>query len=211
MRLVSAKQLVERQDGVWKVKYSNIKVGGLAFLCSAFDPYNLGVRVGECNNMTDIDELLQNLSTLSEDELEAQLGARAQTIGEEATRGGAESASIDSIDPNAPVPRGLMDDALVAGQRLFNWISPAAYKLLCTPMGEGSSDQTMQELVQLLDQDLEKNLAKAAGMLAPFLTANLGLAPAIAALVSTLIIKRVSKEVSKFTCDAWQKTLPATE
>jgi hypothetical protein len=69
----------------------------------------------------------------------------------------------------------------------------------------------MQELVKLLDQDLEKNVAKAAGMLAPFLTANLGLAPAIAALVSTLIIKRVSKGFAKFTCDAWQKTLPSSD
>lgn len=160
--------------------------------------------------MANVDELLQNLSTLSEDELEAQLGMRAQTIGEEATRGVADSAAIDSIDPNAPVPRGLVDDALAAGQRMFNWISPAAYKLLCTPMGDGSTDGTMQELVKLLDQDLEKNLAKAAGMLAPFLTANLGLAPAIAALVSTLIIKRVSKGVAKFTCDAWEKTLSSS-
>lgn len=159
--------------------------------------------------MTEIDQLLQDLSELPEDELEAQLGARAQTIGEEATQGVVESASIESIDPNAPVPRGLVDDAMAAGQRLFNWISPAAYQLLCTPLGGDGSDETMQELVKLLDQDLEKNLAKAAGMLAPFLTANLGLAPAIAALVSTLIIKRVSKGVSKFTCDAWLKTLPA--
>jgi hypothetical protein len=161
------------------------------------------------NTMANIDELLQDLSALPEDELEAQLGIRAQTIGEEAARGVAESASIESIDPNAPVPRGLVDDALATGQRLFNWINPAAYRLLCTPLGGEGSDETMRQLVNLLDEDLEKNMAKAAGMLAPFLTANLGLAPAVAALVSTLIIKRVAKGASKFACDSWQKTLPA--
>jgi hypothetical protein len=158
--------------------------------------------------MANIDELLQDLSTLPEDELEAQLGLRAQTIGEEATRGSAESASIESIDPNAPVPRGIVDDALATGQRLFNWINPAAYKLLCTPLGGEGADETMQQLVKLLDEDLEKNVAKAAGMLAPLLSANLGLAPAVAALVSTLIIKRVAKGTSKFACDSWQKMLP---
>lgn len=161
--------------------------------------------------MANIDDVLQDLSALPEDELEAQLGIRAQTIGEETTRGAVEAASIESIDPNAPVPRGLVDDALATGQRLFNWISPAAYKLLCTPMGGDSSDETMQQLVKLLDEDLETNIAKAAGMLAPFLTANLGLAPAVAALVSTLIIKRVAKGTSKFACESWQKILPASD
>ncbi|WNZ24932.1 hypothetical protein HJG54_20140 [Leptolyngbya sp. NK1-12] len=161
--------------------------------------------------MTNIDDLLQELSTLPEDELEAQLGLRAQTIGEEATRGAAEAAAITSIDPNTAVPRGIVDDALAAGQRLFDWINPAAYKMLCTPLGSDGSDETMQQLVKLLDEDLEKNIAKAAGMLAPFLTANLGLAPAVAALVSTLIIKRVAKGASKFACESWQKTLPAAD
>jgi hypothetical protein len=132
-----------------------------------------------------------------------------QDVGHEGA--GADPASLDSIDVGVATRAPIDPKFLNAGRRLFNWINPAAYKLLCTPLGGEGSDETMQELVKLLDQDLEKNVAKAAGMLAPFLTANLGLAPAIAALVSTLIIKRVSKEVSKFTCDAWQKTLASSD
>ncbi len=165
----------------------------------------------ESNFMAEIDELLQNLSTLNEDELEARLGIRAQTIGDDLARGEARAASVDSLDVETAVPRGLLDDALATGQRLFNWINPAAYKLLCTPLGGEGADETMQQLVKLLDEDLEKNVAKAAGMLTPFLTANLGLAPAVAALVSTLIIKRASKGVAKFTCEAWQKNLQSSD
>lgn len=166
--------------------------------------------------MAEVEALVESLWELDDDELEAQIGSRAQAIGDDvAGRGakgaGADPASLDSIDVGVATRAPIDQNFLNAGRRLFNWISPAAYKLLCTPLGGEGSDETMQELVKLLDQDLEKNVAKAAGMLAPFLTANLGLAPAIAALVSTLIIKRVSKEVSKFTCDAWQKTLASSD
>jgi hypothetical protein len=158
--------------------------------------------------MADPSELLQNLADLEEEELEAQLGKSAQNIGEAVARGETKKASTASTALDIAVERGPVGDALKdAGQRMFDWISPAAYKLLCTPLGGEGADETMKELVKLLDEDLGKNVVKAAGMLTPFLTANLGLAPAIAALVSTLIIKRVSKGVAKFTCDAWQKSL----
>lgn len=94
--------------------------------------------------MADINEILQNLSELDEDELAAQLGMRAQTIGKNLQTGDTRSASIDSLEVAQAVPRGLMDDALASGQRIFNWISPAAYNLLCTPLGGGSADETMK-------------------------------------------------------------------
>ena len=161
--------------------------------------------------MPDVSDLLQALSDLNEEELEARLGMRAQIIGEDLKRGDTRSASVDSLEIDTAVPRGVLDDALAAGQRLFNWISPAAYNLLCTPLGGDSADETMKELVKLLDEDLEKNIAKAAGMLAPFLVSSLGLAPAIAAVVATLIIKRTSKQGGKFICDNWKNTLPTSE
>lgn len=158
--------------------------------------------------MTNTNELLQNLADLKEEDLEAQLGKSAQNIGEAVARGETRRASNASTDLAVAVEKGPVGDALKdVGQRMFNWISPAAYKLLCTPMGGEGADETMKELEKLLDEDLEKNVVKAAGMLTPFLTANLGLAPAVAALVSTLIIKRVSKGVAKFTCDAWKGSL----
>lgn len=161
--------------------------------------------------MADVGESLQNLANLEEDELEAQLGMSAQNIGEAVARGESRKASAASTDLDIALQRGPTWDALKStGQQMFNWISPTAYKLLCTPLGGEGSDETMQQLVKLLDEDLTKNAAKAAGMLAPFLTANLGLAPAIAALVSTLIIKRVSQGAAKFTCDAWQKSLESS-
>ncbi len=166
--------------------------------------------------MAEVEALMESLWELDDDVLEAQLGSHLQAIGDEvAGRGvrgaGADPASLDSIEVDVATRAPIDPKFLNAGRSLFNWINPAAYKLLCTPLGGEGSDETMQELVKLLDQDLEKNVAKAAGMLAPFLTANLGLAPAIAALVSTLIIKRVSKGFAKFTCDAWQKTLPSSD
>ncbi|MBD2186112.1 hypothetical protein H6S82_05145 [Planktothrix sp. FACHB-1355] len=161
--------------------------------------------------MPDVSELLQALSDLNEEELEARLGMRAQTIGEDLKKGDTRSASVDSLEIDTAVPRGALDDALAAGQRLFNWISPAAYNLLCTPLGGDTADETMKELVKLLDEDLEKNIAKAAGMLAPFLVSSLGLAPAIAAVVATLIIKRTSKQGGKLICDRWKNTLPTTD
>ena len=166
--------------------------------------------------MAEVEALVASLWKLDDEALEAQLGSQVQAIEDEvagrgARRAGADPASLDSIKVDVATRAPIDPKYLNAGRRLFNWISPAAYKLLCTPLGGEGSDETMQELVKLLDQDLEKNVAKAAGMLAPFLTANLGLAPAIAALVSTLIIKRLSKEFSKFTCDAWQKTLQSSD
>ena len=166
--------------------------------------------------MAEVEALVASLWKLDDEALEAQLGSQVQAIEDEvagrgARRAGADPASLDSIKVDVATRAPIDPKYLNAGRRLFNWISPAAYKLLCTPWGGEGSDETMQELVKLLDQDLDKNVAKAAGMLAPFLTANLGLAPAIAALVSTLIIKRVSKEVSKFTCDAWQEILPSSD
>jgi hypothetical protein len=168
--------------------------------------------------VAEVEALVESLWQLDDEVLEAQLGSRAQAIGDDvAGRGagakgaGADPASLDSIEVDAATRAPIDPNFLNAGRHLFNWISPAAYKLLCTPLGGEGSDETMQELVKLLDQDLEKNVAKAAGMLTPFLTANLGLAPAIAALVSTLIIKRVSKEASGSICEAWQKTLPSSD
>lgn len=161
--------------------------------------------------MADINELLQTLSELDEDELEAKLGMRAQTIGEALKRGDTRSATVESLEVEQAVPRGLIDDALAAGQRLFSWISPTAYNLLCTPLGGEGADETMKELVKLLDEDLEKNVTKAAGMLAPFLVSSMGLAPAIAAVVATLIIKRTSKKGGTLICDSWKKILPTSE
>jgi hypothetical protein len=170
--------------------------------------------------VADVKALVESLLTLDDDVLEAQLGARAQAIeddvaGRGARGAGADPASLDSIDVEeirGVAARAATDSKLLAaGQRLFSWINPAAYKLLCTPLGGEGADETMQQLVKLLDEDLERNVAKAAGMLTPFLTANLGLAPAIAALVSTLIIKRVSHGFAEFTCDTWQKALPSSD
>ena len=166
--------------------------------------------------MAEVETLVESLWEVDDDVLEAQLGSHAQAIEDEvAGRGargaGVDPAALDSIDVGVAAKSAIDPKFLNAGRRLFNWINPAAYKLLCTPLGGEGSDETMQELVTLLDEGLEKNVAKAAGMLAPFLTANLGLAPAIAALVSTLIIKRVSKGVAEFTCDAWQQTLPSSD
>lgn len=175
--------------------------------------------------MAEFEEVhLQSLSKLDDDTLEALLGsqvqaeAQAKAIEDEVAGRGARGAGADSDFPedmictSVPFTTAINPKFLnVVGQGFFNKINPQAYKLLCTPFGGEGSDKTMQELVKLLDEDLEKNVAKAAGMLAPVLTTSFGVAPAVAVLVSTLILRRVSKGVSKFTCDAWQKTLPSSE
>jgi len=156
--------------------------------------------------MTEVEAIVASLWELDDDVLEAQLGARAQAIGDDvAGRGarGVDPASLESIDVNVAARASIDPRFLDAGKRLFDRVNPLAYELMCKPIGV---DDT--ETRKILDETINQNYSKAVGMLAPVLVSGLGLAPAIATLLATLIIKKVSKYLATGICETWDKNLP---
>jgi hypothetical protein len=158
--------------------------------------------------VAEVEALVESLWELDDDELEAQIGSRAQAIGDDvAGRGakgaGADPASLDSIAVDMAARAPIDSTLLQAGQRLFARINPMAHELLCKPLG-GDDPETQK----ILDEVIEKNYTKAAGMLAPVLISGLGLAPAVATLLATLIIKKISNMAATGICETWEKNLP---
>ncbi len=155
--------------------------------------------------MAEVEALVESLWALDDEQLEAQIGSRAQAIGDDvAGRGakGVDPASLDSIDVNVAARASIDPRFLDAGRRLFERVNPLAYELMCKPLG-GDDPETQK----ILDETLNQNYTKAAGMLAPVLISGLGLAPAVATLLATLIIKKVSKYLATGVCDTWEQSL----
>ena len=155
--------------------------------------------------MAEIEVLVESLWELDEDQLAAQIGDRAQAIGDDAaglgTRG-IDPASLDSIDVNVAARASIDLRLLEAGQRLFDRVNPLVYELMCQPLGNDPQTQ------KILDEAIGQNYTKAAGMLAPVLISGLGLAPAIATLLATLIIKKIANYSATGICDNWKQNLP---
>jgi hypothetical protein len=158
--------------------------------------------------VAEVEALVESLWELDDDQLAAQIGSRAQAIGDNVAFSGArgafaDPASLDSIEVDvatkAPIDPRLLD----AGRRLFDRINPIAYELLCKPLG-GEDPETQK----ILDEAISQNYTKAAGMLAPVLISGLGLAPTVATLLATLIIKKIANYAATGICETWQKNLP---
>jgi hypothetical protein len=153
---------------------------------------------------TEFEAIVASLLELDEDQLQAQLGSRAQAIEEDvAGRGtrGIDPASLESIDVNVAARASIDPRFLEAGKQLFDRINPLVYNLMCKPLGDNTDTQ------KILDETINQNYTKAAGMLAPVLVSGVGLAPAVATLVATLIIKKVSKYIATGICETWEKSL----
>lgn len=159
--------------------------------------------------MAEVSQVVQGLWDLDDDVLAAEIGSRAQAIGDDVagqgTRG-VDPASLDSIDLDVAARAPIDPAFLQAGQRLFARINPMAHELMCKPLGGDDP-----EAQQVLDEVVNQNYTKAAGMLAPLLITGLGLAPAIGTLLATLIIKKVSNMASTTICDTWEKSLTAPQ
>ena len=155
--------------------------------------------------MAEIEVIVESLWELDEDQLAAQIGDRAQAIGDDAaglgTRG-IDPTSLDSIDVNVAARASIDLRLLESGQRLFDRVNPLVYELMCQPLGNDPQTQ------KILDEAIGQNYTKAAGMLAPVLISGLGLAPAIATLLATLIIKKIANYTATGICETWQKNLP---
>lgn len=155
--------------------------------------------------MAEIEVLVESLWELDEDQLAAQIGDRAQAIGDDAaglgTRG-IDPASLDSIDVNVAARASIDLKLLEAGQQLFDRVNPLVYELMCKPLGNDPQTQ------KILDEAIGQNYTKAAGMLTPVLISGLGLAPAIATLLATLIIKKIANYSATAICDTWKQNLP---
>jgi len=155
--------------------------------------------------MTEVEAIVESLWELDDDVLEAQLGARAQTIGDDVAGGvarGVDLTSWESIDVNVATRAPIDPRLLEAGRRLFERVNPLAYELMCKPLGNDAETQ------KILDEAIGQNYTKAASMLAPALISGLGLAPAIATLLATLIIKKIANYTSTGICETWQQNLP---
>ena len=155
--------------------------------------------------MAEIEVLVESLWELDEEQLAAQIGARAQAIEEDAAALGTreiDSASLDSIDVNVAARASIERTLLEAGQRLFDRVNPLVYELMCQPLGNDPQTQ------KILDEAIAQNYTKAAGMLAPVLISGFGLAPAIATLLATLIIKKIANYSATEICDSWKQNLP---
>ena len=155
--------------------------------------------------MTEVEAIVESLWELDDDVLEAQLGARAQAIGDDVAGGvatGVDLTSWESIDVNVAAKAAIDQTFLDAGRQLFDRVNPLTYELMCKPLG-GDDAETRK----ILDETINQNYSKAVGMLAPVLVSGLGLAPAIATLLATLIIKKVSKYVATGICETWDKSL----
>lgn len=154
--------------------------------------------------MTEVEAIVASLWELDDDVLEAQLGARAQAIGDDVAGGvatrGVDLTSWESIDVNVAARAAIDPRFLDAGRQLFDRVNPLVYQLMCKPLGDDAESQ------KILDETINQNYTKAAGMLAPVLVSGVGLAPAVATLLATLIIKKVSKYVATGICETWQKS-----
>ncbi|MGB7712426.1 MAG: hypothetical protein WBL95_23325 [Microcoleus sp.] len=154
--------------------------------------------------MAEVEVLVESLWELDEDQLEAQLGDRAQAIGDDvAGRGakGVDPASLESIDVNVAARASIDPRLLDAGRQLFDRVNPLAYELMCKPLGDNADTQ------KILDETINQNYTKAAGMLARVLVNGLGLAPVVATFLATLIIKKIANTGAKAICETWEKSL----
>ncbi|MCL1474583.1 hypothetical protein [Argonema antarcticum] len=155
--------------------------------------------------MTQANELAQQIYDLDEDVLVAKLGTLSEEMGGDLTGESApRGVSLDSIDVEFETRAPISQAAIQAGQKVFDRVNAEAYQILCTPLGDLSSQEA-------LDKALEENYTKAAGMLAPVLVSSLGLAPAVAAIVASLIIKKISKDIAGGICSTWAKNLNVSE
>ena len=149
--------------------------------------------------MAEIEAVARNLAELNEDDLTAQLGAVSQYV-----EANPEADSVSSIE-DIPVPRGAFDDLFQAGLNVFTSISPKAYSILCSPIGDNG--ELAAELDKLMNAKTTEAAAKMTGLLTPVLVGSLGMPQSIAVVVGSLIVKKAAKGTSNYVCENWKANL----
>ena len=151
--------------------------------------------------MTEITNLVEQVTDKDEDKLESYLGLYVQQRGESWLKD--ESVTeIDSDMMETSARGGLAE----FGKRFFAKFNAEAYDLLC-----GNPFEDDGETLKKLENALKQGTDKAAGLLAPVLIAQLGLAPAVAAIIATLVVKKLAKVTGDTICEMWQESLQAGE
>ena len=113
--------------------------------------------------MTEVKNLAEKIYDIDENLLESQLGILVEGMGGDLTgESTPRGFSIDSIDFDAVARSPISVATLEAGRKVFNQVSGKAYEILCTPLGDKSTEEA-------LDKALEESYTKAAGILAPIL------------------------------------------
>jgi hypothetical protein len=142
----------------------------------------------------DLNGAVDGLLTLNENELYSVLGARLSAVIEDPKKGGELSLEVQ-------MEEGPFDEnsfVMIAGKRIFENLSVAAYNLVC------GDDENHKELMVLVDKGTTALAAGIAGLL----IAQLGIAAAIATAVAALVVKLFFTAAGKGLCETWKDFLP---
>ena len=156
---------------------------------------------------TDEDLLLAQLGQLSERSpivTERPVGMRAEVLERSpivTERPIAMRSELVTLEDRS---YGAVKNLLAKGNEAFETISPLAYKVLCSDLGEG---ELAQELTKLMENNTEAAAAKAVTILGSVLLKHLNMPQTMAMVMATLVIKRAAKETSTLICENWQKRL----
>lgn len=141
----------------------------------------------------------EELASLNDDQLYAELGARLQAI----NLSPAGSDQFNMVPGRSLESYGPREELKKLGQKFFARWSREAYNLIC---GSSADDSKAREQV-----------AKAFGIsremvvatIAASLTAYLGLAAALASVIAMLAVRLFFRPGYEATCDYWKEKLPA--
>ena len=152
--------------------------------------------------MTEITNLVEQVTDVDENKLEGYLGLYVQQQGEDWLK----DESLDEIDSDMMEVGARAGGVVEFGKRFAEKFNAEAYDLLCgNPFGDDG------ESLEKLENALEQGTNQAAGLLAPILIANLGLAPAVAAIIATLVVKKLAKVTGDTICEMWKESLDKGE
>lgn len=154
------------------------------------------------NNLTPLARTaVEELESLPDDDLYAELGARLSSIAK-VPDGSDKFDMIRGTDLVAYGP--LWDTFKDVGRRFFARWSREAYNLVC-----GTSAEDAEARKQVGDAFGLGSPAAVAAAVAAALTAYLGLAAGLAAVVATLAVRLFFQPTLRAMCDVWKEKLPA--
>ncbi|NES82004.1 MAG: hypothetical protein F6K10_11690 [Moorea sp. SIO2B7] len=152
--------------------------------------------------MTEITNLVEQVTDVDENKLEAYLGLYVQQQGEDWLK----DESVDEIDLEMMEVGARAKGVVEFGKRFAEKFNAEAYDLLC-----GNPFDDDGETLKKLEYSLKEGTNQAAGLIAPLLVAQLGLAPAVAAIIATLVVKKLAKAVGDTICEMWKESLEEGE
>lgn len=142
---------------------------------------------------------VEELASLSEDQLYTELGTRLKSI----SRGPDGSDRFDMVAGETLESYGPLTELKSLGQKFFARWSRAAYALLCGTGAEDAAART--EAANAFGLGREQVVATIAVLLA----AHLGLAAGLAAVVASLAVRLFFQPSREAMCDYWAERLPA--